>query len=153
MIESRHFEPPHRGWHRVAVLLVLATAACSPRPLPADPFAGGRSPVREGVRRTQVRLEVGCEGCDVRYWVGPEATNARANRSWSKRLDLTPLMRTAMRLSATPREAGRPIRYLRIIVDGDVVAEGTCSACGDRTAAILSDDRTTVTIETTIPRQ
>lgn len=141
-------------WTRATFVLVAAalTAACSStRPPPADPFAGGRSPARDGVRRHTVSLEVGCEGCDIQYWVGPERSNAGASSTWRRRLDLTPLQPTAIRLSATPRRAGAPVRWVRIVVDGEVVAESTCSACGDRTAAMLGDSRTTVSVETEIP--
>jgi hypothetical protein len=66
-------------------------------------------------------------------------------------MTFTPLMPMAIRLSATPEPDGRPIRFLRISVDGEVVAEVGCRECEDRTTELTRSDRTTRSIETVIP--
>ncbi len=136
-----------------AALAATLLTSCTPRLGPADPFSGGRSPAREGVRRHIVRLEVGCDYCRIRYFVGAESFDETNRQVWSERLDLTPLIPTAIRLSATPMEDGKPIRWTRILVDGEVVAEDGCNNCRDATAEALSNDRRTMSVETTIPRR
>jgi len=100
-----------------------------------------------------VKLEVGCDYCRIRYFVGAESFDETNRQVWSERLDLTPLIPTAIRLSATPMEDGKPIRWTRILVDGEVVAEDGCNNCRDATAEALSNDRRTMSVETTIPRR
>lgn len=134
------------GW------LCLGASACTPPAGPPDPFSGGLSPAREGVRTYRVRFEVACDHCQITYMIGPQATHARGEQVWSENLRLTPLQRTALRVTAAPEEDGRPIRYMRIIVDGDVVAEQSCGTCRDRTSELIEADRTPMSVETVIPR-
>jgi len=132
--------------------LVIGVAACTPRPGPPDPFAGVASSKREGVRQYRVRFEVACDHCSISYMVGPSATSAKGRQVWSRNVTMTPLQRTALRLTATPEEDGRPIRYLRISVDGDVVAEQGCGNCRDGTVEVLDRSYTTMSVEAIIPR-
>ncbi|MEM7415481.1 MAG: hypothetical protein AAF389_08305 [Gemmatimonadota bacterium] len=136
---------------RVLGVLVLLLTACTPRPGPPDPFAGGASARRDGVRVTRVRLEVVCDGCSIRYFVGSNSTQASADQVWSHSLNLTPLIPTAIRLLATPTVDGKPVREMRIWVDGDVQASMGCSSCRDGTNEIINTDRSTKTIEVVIP--
>lgn len=136
---------------RAGLLLATALASCTPPRQAADPFSGARPSSREGVRQYRVRLEVGCDNCTVQYWTGPNSRQESANQVWSRNLTFTPLMPMAIRLSATPEVDGRPVRYVRISVDGEVVAEVGCNECEDRTTELTRRDRTTRSIETVIP--
>lgn len=133
------------------LLLVIALASCTPRPLPPDPFSGGGSSSREGVRQYRVRLEVGCDRCTIQYWAGPDSRQDSGDQVWSRHLTFTPLMPMAIRLNATPDLDGRPVRYMRISVDGEVVAEVGCDECEDRTTELTRTERRTRSIETVIP--
>lgn len=143
----------NRAANRLGVLgaVVLLLSSCTPRPGPPDPFAGGASARREGVRVTRVRMEVVCDGCSIRYFVGPNSTETSSDQVWSHSLNLTPLMPTAIRLLATPTVDGKPVREMRIWVDGDVVASMGCVSCRDGTNEIVNTDRSTKSIEVVIP--
>lgn len=131
---------------------VFAVVSCTPRPGPADPFAGGVSSSRQGVRQYRVRFEVACDDCSITYMVGPNATHAKGDQVWSRNVTLTPLQRTALRLTASPEEDGRSIRYLRIIVDGEVVAAQGCGNCRDGTVEALEQTYQSMSVEAVIPR-
>ena len=83
--------------------LVLGVAGCTPRPGPPDPFAGVVSSSREGVRQYRIRFEVACDYCSITYMVGPTAKSAKGRQVWRQNFTMTPIQRTALRLSATPR--------------------------------------------------
>lgn len=134
-----------------AAALGACITSCTPRPRAGDPFAGGGSGTRTAGRSYRVRLEVNCDLCLVQYWVGPTTRDASADQLWSRTLSLAPLQPTSVRLQATPAEGGRSIRYVRILVDGEVVAEQGCSDCRDATAEAFSNDRSTVAAEVVIP--
>ena len=126
-----------------------------------------------GVRRARgrptrlpVRPDRAAEGCDRSGFASRSgATTApsptcsgrmrrpdSADQTWSRTLTLTPLQPMAVRVTATPERDGRPIRYVRILVDGDVVAEQGCNNCRDRTAEVLDRSHTAVSVEAIIPR-
>lgn len=136
---------------RTALILTAGLAACTPPRPAADPFSGGGSSSREGVRQYRVRLEVGCDNCLVSYTLGPNTQQESSSQLWRRNMTFTPLMPMAIRLSATPDPDARPIRFLRISVDGEVVAEVGCNECEDRTTELTRRDRTTRSIETVIP--
>jgi len=137
---------------RALCATIVLCVACTPPPGPADPFSGGVSPARDGVRQYTVRLEVGCDYCVITLNVGPDRETRSEQQVWSRRLSVTPLQPTAIRLSATPVEDGRSVRWVRIWVDGELVAEDGCRDC-DATAEVLSRDRNTRSAETVIPRR
>jgi len=62
------------------------------------------------------------------------------------------MQRTAVRLTAAPETDGRPIRYVRILVDGDVVAEQGCGNCRDGTVEAIELTYEPMSVETIIPR-
>lgn len=68
------------------------------------------------------------------------------------RVGLTPLQRTALRLTAAPEEDERPVPGVRIIVSGDVVAEQGCGSCRDGTTEVIDTNRQALSVETVIPR-
>ena len=84
--------------------------------------------------------------------VGPNASSARGEQVWSRNVTLTPIQRTALRLTAAPETDGRPIRYVRILVDGDVVVEQGCGNCRDGTVEALEQTYTAMSVEAIIPR-
>jgi hypothetical protein len=143
-----------RIWTTRATILVLSgcAAACTPRPASPDPFAGVVSSSGEGVRQYRVRFEVACDRCSINYMVGPNAASARGEQLWSRNITLTPMQRTAVRLTAAPETDGRPIRYVRILVDGDVVAEQDCGNCRDGTVEAIELTYEPMSVETIIPR-
>ena len=111
-----------------AVALALAASSCTPRRTSRDPFAGAEGTRREGVRSFQVRLEVGCDRCLIRYDLGPSQASDVAGRGdivWSRRFERYPLQPEAIRLTATTGREGGPLSFVRIYVDGEVVARET----------------------------
>lgn len=146
-----HNQPVRASLVRILVCaLVAGLGACTPRPGPADPFSETSSR-RPGVQVTNVRLEVSCDDCSIRYFVGSERKTASARRSWQTRLNLTPLIPTAIRLEATPTPEGTAVRELRIWVDGALAARHGCPGCEDDTSNRLSGDRRTRAIEVVVP--
>ena len=137
----------------LAAVTLVGLLSCTPRRTGSgsDPFAGGASRSRSGVREYRVRLEVNCDGCRIQYWVGPGAADAGADQLWSQQFTLTPLQPTPVRVLATPREGGGTVRYVRIFVDGEIVAERGCPDCRDATAEVLTTDRGTVAAEVVVP--
>jgi hypothetical protein len=84
----------------------------------------------------RVRMEVECDGCSIRYSIGTESRRTSANRVWSETERVTPLIDTPIRLEATP-DSGRPIRSVRLWVDGELVDEVRCDGCEDTTRSTI----------------
>jgi hypothetical protein len=118
------------------VLLGLGMASCNlPRGGTAsDPF--GRAALRRSTMTFRVRMEVECDGCSIRYSIGTESRRTSANRVWSETERVTPLIDTPIRLEATP-DSGRPIRSVRLWVDGELVDEVRCDGCEDTTRSTI----------------
>lgn len=135
----------------LALACLLATCTTAGRAPSSDPFAGEGSTTQRG-RTYRVTLEVACESCRVNYQVGPRGQQASARGMWRENLRLGSLQRTAIRLTATAHEGGTSVRGVRILVDGESVAEAGCAAC-DPTSERLGSAGRSFTVETVIPPQ
>lgn len=98
-----------------------------PRTSGADPFTRGSSAgPREGVKTYRVRIEVACDQCLIQYWLGPQrvsVTPGPADQIWSRRVSRYPLQREAIGVRASTGLEGGEVVFVKIYVDGDVVAE------------------------------
>ena len=149
------FPPAHmRPASRPAIAFLLsALVGCttSGRTVGSDPFAGGGGSSGRGARTFDVLLEVACDQCMVSYQVGIRGEQESVSGSWTQRLRLRPLLRTAIRLSATASQGSSGVRGVRIRVDDETVAEAGCAPC-DPTALATGSTGRSLTVETVIPR-
>ena len=97
-----------------------------------------------------VRMEVECDECNIRYSIGTQTRRTSAGKIWSETERVTPLIDTPIRLEATP-DSGRPIRSVRLWIDGALVAERRCDGCEDTTRSTLEGVRArTMSVETVL---
>lgn len=111
---------------RVAgVAAALAVVGCAPPP--GDPFAapddsrGGEAPAAH-----QVRFEVSCDECRVAWSLGARSGGASASEAlWSRRVPLRvdPDGSVIARVLAAPTRGRGPVSWVRIRLDGELLAE------------------------------
>lgn len=131
----------------VAILVALtACAGTSSR----DPFAVGEgSSAGAAAPNHFVRFEVSCDTCVIRWSVGGRGGGVRDEALWSERVAVTASAespRTA-RLTAAPTAGARGVSWIRISVDGEVVAEARDESASGRER----DPTGSVTVTTRVP--
>jgi len=105
------------------ILPALVLVACAPRV--QNPFQGptGRN-TGDPAQRHLVRFEVSCDYCAV-AWNVQEQSGSESNRGlWSENVYVyVDPGGTQASLRATPSQGSAPVRWVRIRVDGEIVAE------------------------------
>ena len=149
-IEARESNVNTSRLFRIGALsITLAMCACASRSGPRDPFAGRGSPARQGVHNYRVRLDVACDRCLISYSIGPENERLQASRAgWRRSFRRRPLIPEAIRLTASPSPGGLAARFVRILVDGEVVAVADCEC--DPAAQASAGFQRTLSVETVI---
>jgi hypothetical protein len=124
----------HTGLLRIAPFVVLVgTTGCAIPQQSRSPFDdrgsddSGSQTRPGGSRNFRVEFEVGCANCLIVYTAGHESSSHQASatdRIWSRSrsIDLWPSEELSLRLVATPRAGGSPVRFVRILVNREVVA-------------------------------
>ena len=114
----------HTGASFLALLgscLILVSCATRPQSPFDDPW-GERA--REAGTFHRVRFEVMCRQCMISWRVGMEGETLEERRTWSHAVYAYPHAGEAFAtLSATPIPGSGPVGWVRIRVDGKIVAE------------------------------
>jgi len=142
---------------RIAPVVVLVgTTGCAIPQQARSPFDdrgsdGSGSQARPGGSSTfHIEFEVGCAGCMIVYSAGFESSSHQADetdRIWSRSrsINLWPSEELPLRLVATPRAGGSSVRFVRILVDREVVASS-----GDDGGMTTAPDPGPLWVETVI---
>jgi len=113
----------------------FALGCWSPRG--GDPFQDATTAPRQGEEGGgselhRVRFQVSCGGCNVNWSVGFDSGSASESDLFSQVVSVR-LFRnetTPARVFAIPDRGGADVRWVRILVDGEVVAEAEASPGG-----------------------
>ena len=138
------------AWVRFLALLGSALILLSCATRTQNPFdaSGGGKAGDSGVRH-RVRFEVVCRECQIAWRVGMDGETLTDRGSGSHSVTAFPQMGdTYASLSASPTPGAGPVSWVRIRVDGKVVAEAKND---EATGVIDSNSRRSLYIETTIP--
>jgi hypothetical protein len=138
------------GSPRLTLLVgVVILLSCGPAP-PKNPFDGtaGRRP-NSSAHRHRVLFEVSCRGCAISWRVGHESGTAMDDGSWSHSTYVyTDFGETVATLTATPTQGGRPVRWVRIRVNGKIAAQERAE---DEPGVARPNSRWTLSVQTPIP--
>lgn len=108
---------------------LLLLMSCASRP--SDPF-GSAGAGGEGSRSYLVLFRVSCDACSIRWSVGPEVGAVSDTALWHhrERVAVLPGQPTVARLTAAPMPGAKAVSWVRISVDGEVVAEASSDGSG-----------------------
>ncbi len=140
------------GKPRVRFLALLGSAlilvSCATRTQnPFDASSGGKA--GDSAVRHRVRFEVVCRECQIAWRVGMGGETLTDRGSWSHSVTAFPRMGdTYASLSASPTPGAGPVSWVRIRVDGKVVAEAKND---EETGVIDSNSRQSLYVEATSP--
>jgi len=123
---------PILGWPRgggvrtgflAPILPALALVACSPRV--QNPFQGSTGRNRgDPTQRHLIRFEASCDYCAVSWNVQAQSGSESNRGLWSQNVYVyVDPGGTQASLRATPSQGSAPVRWVRIRVDGEIVAE------------------------------
>ena len=137
-------------WARLLALLGsgLILVSCATRPQnPFDASWGGR--VGDSAIPHRVRFEVSCRRCMISWRIGMDGETLQEQRTWSHAVYAYPQMgETYATLSASPIPGAGPVSWVRIRVDGRVVAEEKYDEDAGMSARTSLQ---TLSVETSIP--